>query len=681
MKGVEMKRYRQLALYLALGILLLVSTNCVWALTERVYFAIEVNETVCGYAETEVSPMVEQGKEMILLKQTSLTTVRALGAKVESDVNLIYHIDPQTGQFIYHQSDVKQGSMELWSKVYIEGGKARVQSSLTGDKTVDLPPDIVLENPFIYGHLIDDLVDGGLYEETYEVFDVRDAEVQTTTYAKVDIENMTLAGERYRALVADVVRPATGLKYRIWVDTGTGRILQTELPNGRRIYRSGESVKKRTEMASIDDVILAEAGVLIADFQAISYMRVKAKVEPSGLRVTPDGLNVPGQRFTGTVDANLIDGVFEIEHKRYDGSGAPVFPPDFSQAEDLAEYLEPAEFMESDDPVLVTKARELTEGSKDSWEAAVRLSQWVAENIGYAIPGGGTARKTYDIRAGECGGHSFLVAAFCRAVGIPARVVWGCMYVTNRGGSFGQHAWNEIYMGDAGWIPIDATVMETDYLDSGHIRFGLYQSLSTSFNPHRMKVLDYRLGPEGISVDDEAVEDKYEAYLGDYKGPEGLEAKVFIQNGSLTVDIPGRIALAFDEPDAEGKWQCKVTDRLYIIFEKDDSDEINVLNMHQLVPLQRQSDLEDVDEDVPDELKPYLGIYSLVQLQAEFKVFHRGAGLAVYDPTAKQTIGLQPPDERGRWVDEFDKNSMMFDTDDAGNVTAMIIDSSTKFRR
>ena len=30
--------------------------------------------------------------------------------------------------------------------------------------------------------------------------------------------------------------------------------------------------------------------------------------------------------------------------------------------------------------------------------------------------GGGAARKTYDTRAGECGAHSMLVTAFCRAV-------------------------------------------------------------------------------------------------------------------------------------------------------------------------------------------------------------------------------------------------------------------------
>ena len=42
------------------------------------------------------------------------------------------------------------------------------------------------------------------------------------------------------------------------------------------------------------------------------------------------------------------------------------------------------------------------------------------------------------MRAGERSSHFILLATFCRAVAIPARVVWGCMYSPNFGGAFGQ---------------------------------------------------------------------------------------------------------------------------------------------------------------------------------------------------------------------------------------------------
>ncbi|MHC4657136.1 MAG: hypothetical protein ACYS91_19290, partial [Planctomycetota bacterium] len=83
--------------------------------------------------------------------------------------------------------------------------------------------------------------------------------------------------------------------------------------------------------------------------------------------ITQEGLNVPGQSFTGSIKENLIEGVFEIEHKRYNGSDAPAFPPDFGKDKSLKKYLEPEKMLESNDPVLIKKAKEITKGSKDSW--------------------------------------------------------------------------------------------------------------------------------------------------------------------------------------------------------------------------------------------------------------------------------------------------------------------------
>lgn len=67
----------------------------------------------------------------------------------------------------------------------------------------------------------------------------------------------------------------------------------------------------------------------------------------------------------------------------------------------------------------------------------------------------------------------------------------GCMYTQVGGGTFGQHMWNEVHMGAAGWIPVDGTAREVDYVDSGHIRLG---TLAT-FNPDAMEVIEYEVGP------------------------------------------------------------------------------------------------------------------------------------------------------------------------------------------
>lgn len=650
---------------------------------EKLYYGIEANGVLCGYSEISISSMVKDGKEMVLLEQKTFTMQSALGSKFNTELRLTYHIDPATGRFSYHDSKVTQGPIELDSAIYIEGNTARFTSSTIDEEvTTALPSDVILENTVFFPHLKEDFVDDNLEKRTYQAYEVREAEVQETTYTKVGAEKLELVGKSYDALILDKLNHKTGLKVRLWLDTESAYLLKSAAPNNRMGYLADSTVVKRIKVVNLDESIIVRVDVAIGDVQAISYMKVRATLEPTGLWVTPESLTVPGQSFTGTVKENLIEGVFEIEHKRYDGANAPAFPPDFSGDESLKEYLEPEEFIESDDPILIRKAQEITEGSKDSWEAARRLSEWVAQNITYAIPGGGTARKTYDTRSGECGAHSILLAAFCRAVGIPARVVWGCMYTPNFGGSFGQHGWSEIYMGKVGWVPVDATAFETDYVDSGHIRVGVYQSPVTALNPQKMEVLDYRVGSGQLAETEQELLEKYGAYVGEYVHPANNNVfKVFVQDGSLTVDIPDKVVLALNDPDEEGLWYSKLSNRLYFIFKKDDSGEITEMELHELIPLPKKSTPEEIDQNIPEEFRSYLGSYVLAALQAEFMVRYEDGSLAVDDPLAKKTVKLQFPDEQGRWRDEFNKNTIFFDWDDEGNVKSMIIDSINKFRR
>lgn len=49
-------------------------------------------------------------------------------------------------------------------------------------------------------------------------------------------------------------------------------------------------------------------------------------------------------------------------------------------------------------------------------------------------------------------------------------------------------------MGEAGWIPVDVTIHETDYADSGHIRFGVLNTRQTQINNWKMEILKFKAG-------------------------------------------------------------------------------------------------------------------------------------------------------------------------------------------
>ncbi len=651
--------------------------------TEEIIYAVEMNNTLCGYAELEVFPIEEEGRELTRINHSLFIMISALGSEFNTKAKLTYIVNPETGQFTYHDSDLKQGDMELGNRVFIEKGTARFVDPKTDEETiVELEGDVLLENTLLFPHLVRDFAGGETKEKTYRALDVREMGIQNWKYTHIADEKLELADIEYEALVFEKHVLETGVKAKMWIDKSTGRLLKTTFPNNRRTYLAKRSDVKDIKVANLNENVITKVNVSIANSKAIEYMKMRAVFEPTGLVVDEDALNLPGQSFTGTIEGNRIEGVFEIEHPRYDGSNAPPFPPDFSGDETLKPFLEPEEFIESDDPVLVGEAKKITAGAKDSWEAAVRLSGWVADEIGYAIPGGATARKTYDIRAGECGAHSILLASFCRAVGIPARVVWGCMYIPNFGGAFGQHAWNEIYMGEAGWVPVDATAHEIDFLDSGHIRVGIYQSIATALNARGAEIIDYRVA--GAVSDEEAAElaDAYEPYVGDYDAPRGGQVfKVFMMDGCLTVDIPNRVKLALNSPDEEGRWVSKLAPHVFCTFDRDDEGAVRAMYIHEIVQMPRTADLDSLPEGVPEEFLPYIGVYRFAAMQADFTVRYVEGSLAVDDPVDKSTVGLQHPDEKGGWLDQYGKNTIYFVTDEEGKVTGMRIDSRSRFER
>ena len=65
----------------------------------------------------------------------------------------------------------------------------------------------------------------------------------------------------------------------------------------------------------------------------------------------------------------------------------------------------------------------------------------------------------------------------------------------------------------------------------------------------------------------------------------------------------------------------------------------------------------------------------------EFTVSYKDETLVVHDPTENKDVKLQPPDEKGGWLDEFNKNTIYFEKDKEGNVTTLKIDAANRFSK
>ncbi|MCP3801824.1 transglutaminase-like domain-containing protein [Allokutzneria sp. A3M-2-11 16] len=80
------------------------------------------------------------------------------------------------------------------------------------------------------------------------------------------------------------------------------------------------------------------------------------------------------------------------------------------------------------------------------------FDELVSDRYRYAWPTGDLgAEAMLRDRSGDCGAYAFLFVAWCRAMGIPARTVFG----TWATGRLQAHAWAEFHVSGTGWLPVD----------------------------------------------------------------------------------------------------------------------------------------------------------------------------------------------------------------------------------
>jgi len=489
MRTITLRYCIRATLFLAV-LMLITNTSSSQDDIQKFFMGIELNNVLCGYSEVLLRDNTEDNNSYTLIEQKTYISFKALGKDISQKQIFSYKINQETGNFIYHDSYMEQGEHKMSATMQVEGDSIKISASQgRGTQKLYIPEDAILPNILYYPYLQEDLGIVGADYKTYILFDVRSGKVREARYENAGREKLTLNDKVYDAVIASESDPETGLTTKYWIDIESGLRLKMESQNNIRIYLDDISVVGKVKTGSWDDILFIKTNKQITDIRGITSMKVQARLEAIPATSLQD-LNVSGQIFKGKVSDNMIDGEFEVIHDRYKGDHALPFMAENHFREDVRNYLRSEKMIESDHPELAGLSSEITKESRDTWEAACRLSNWIAENIDGSIHDG-SALETLKRGDGACGSQSLLMAAMCRAAGIPARVVWGCLYTPEYGGSFGHHAWNEVYMGEAGWIPVDVTIHENDYVDSGHIRLGVLKTRVTVINFKVMSILAY----------------------------------------------------------------------------------------------------------------------------------------------------------------------------------------------
>ncbi len=163
-----------------------------------------------------------------------------------------------------------------------------------------------------------------------------------------------------------------------------------------------------------------------------------------------------------------------------------------SAVESEKAFLIATPFIQSDHPDIKKTVETIVAEGDTPLEKIKKIVAWIEKNIEkrpvLSLP---DALSTLKNRVGDCNEHAVLTAAFSRAVGIPARVEAGLVYMNGR---FYYHAWNRLFI--RRWITADSVFGQVP-ADVTHIRFGIgaqqaQLDLLNLIDKVKVEVVDYK---------------------------------------------------------------------------------------------------------------------------------------------------------------------------------------------
>jgi transglutaminase-like putative cysteine protease len=286
----------------------------------------------------------------------------------------------------------------------------------------------------------------------------------------------------------------SGIATTAWV-TDTGEIVREESPMGLITVRESQeeatalAVNRRMQV----DMLAASAVVpAMGRDQRIDDARNVLR-----LRLRLDGADLSSPDLQGV--GQSVDGsVVELVDPRSLQAG----PADA----DLARYLAPEPFIESDAPEIRAEAERMIGPLVGARARAERLTREVNSLLEkkptVSLP---SALEVLRTKVGDCNEHTVLFVALARSIGIPARINAGLVYVH---GAFYYHAWPEVYLDEGGgrglWLPVDPTLNQFP-ADATHLRLargGLEQQtvILPLIGRLRMRVLDLEVEPNSTPI-------------------------------------------------------------------------------------------------------------------------------------------------------------------------------------
>ncbi len=484
----------------ALIVLLLLACSC--GAAETAYYSFDMDGKPIGFAQTDTDSVTRNGQQLQRLRSVTTLKFALLGSTRTTVRRSSTLLDPQTHAPVYFE--LTQDVNGAVSHVECKFGDQQVQTWRWNEGAAKGEPQetplqphsrILGSNNFAHWNLLTQAAASATGEGPVEftVFLPDTGSEETFRLVRGEKKDLTVNEATHHCQIWHL----QGARIDLWIDAGTGQLLKMDIPAQKTtVLLADQHVAQAVEQSGVPEILaqhFAQSNVVFDDFLKVRMLKAKLDVTVIGEAISnaPSVLDTAMQTFEGQKQADHITGRVTIHSQPYTPHEVISFPglATGTAPSDVARSLKPQALIESDDPQIVELAKQLTSDQHARWPAVVKIAHWVHKEIRYAIADSPSARLALKKRVGDCGPHATLCVALLRAVGIPAKLVGGLVYTPSFGGSFGQHAWVEVYMGKDGWIALDPTTGEVDLLSAVHIK--LFEGMGGVI-PTEVEVLEYQ---------------------------------------------------------------------------------------------------------------------------------------------------------------------------------------------
>lgn len=346
------------------------------------------------------------------------------------------------------------------------GGKFKITAQTPGkstDQIIDWQPDVL--GPYAHERLLREKPMKPGETRTYKTFLPEANQIATMTLKALQTESTAFPNGKPRDLLkVESTNDKVPLNTTFWMDD-KGDIVKTSTPFIGTVLETFRVNKSE----AVD-----EAGGEAADLGVASLVKPDRPIPRAHNRdrAVTYKLTFGEKKGADELPAASYQEILERKDNvvRINGhhSDPSKTESDKSPGE---EFLSPNGFLQSDNPKIRDAATTAIGNATTQWQKATRIERWVHENVTQKdfTVGFATAGEVIETRRGDCTEHAVLLAAMCRAVGVPSRVAMGLVYLESSN-VFGYHMWAEVFI-NGDWIPLDGTLGQGG-IGGGHIKLG-----------------------------------------------------------------------------------------------------------------------------------------------------------------------------------------------------------------